>query len=101
MTRSEEVIKVLEHSNKRTIGYENREWIRENSMDMNIRVYAEDCNVELHHVELNGPQKSITIVQEGKVVDFHSEFDKKKEALLLSKFEDINYIFHYFPKNQT
>ena len=99
MARSDDVVKVLEESNKRAIGYQNRAWIKENAMDMNIRVYAQDCNVELYHIEEKSTKNGVMIIQNGKKVEFKSEFNPKEEALLLVKFEDINYIFQYFPKN--
>ena len=98
MSRTEWVIKVLEDSNRRSIEYENKNWICKNSMDMNIRVCIEDCNADLSRIEKNVKVKDNLLVQEGKVVRYDSEFDPEKEALLLVKDKYIYYIFQYFPK---
>ena len=98
MSRTEWIIKVLEDSNRRSIEYENKNWIRENAMDMNIRVCVENCNVDLSCVEKKIKVKGTFIVQEGRKIECRSEFNPEKEALLLIEDEYMYYLFQYFPK---
>lgn len=98
MSRTEWVIKALEDSNRRSIEYENKNWIRKNAMDMNIRACVENCNVDLSCIEKRVKAKDTFLVQEGKKVEYNSGFNPEKEALLLIKDEYIYYVFQYFPK---
>lgn len=98
MSRTEWVIKVLEDSNRRSIGYENKMWIRKNAMDMNIRACVENCNVDLHGIEENVKFKGTLLIQEGKKVEFDSGFNPEDEALLLIKDGYIYHVYQYFPK---
>ena len=100
MSRTEWIIKVLEDSNRRSIEYENKNWIRKNAMDMNIRVCLEDCNADLSRIEKKAEDKFSFLIQKGKKVRYDSEFKPEEEALLLVKEECIYYVFQYFPKKQ-
>ena len=100
MSRTEWVIKVLEDSNRRSIEYENKNWIRKNAMDMNIRVCVEDCNVDLSRMEEKVKDEDTFLIQKGKKVGYDSEFKPEEEALLLVRDEYICYVFQYFPKKQ-
>lgn len=99
MSRTEWVIKVLEDSNKRSIGYYNKAWIRANAMDMNIRVCAQDCNVDLSDIEKRSSIEGTLIIQKGEEIKFKSGFNSTEEALLLIKEGYAYLIYQYFPKN--
>ena len=96
------VINVLEDSNRRSIEYENKIWLRNNVDDMNIRVCIEDCNVELQEVEEAFDKKDAIVVQNGERVKCKSDFQTKTEALLILNFGfGHNQVFQYFPKKNS
>ena len=99
MERDFYVINVLEDSNRRSIEYENKIWLRNNVYDMNIRVCIEDCNVELQEVEEAFDKKDAIVVQNGERVKSKSDFQPETEALLILHVGiGDNRVFQYFPK---
>lgn len=46
MDQTTRVIQVLDDSNKRSIEYQNRFWLRQNVEKLHIRVCVEDCGAD-------------------------------------------------------
>lgn len=99
MSRTDWVIKVLEDSKKRSIGYGDKNWIRRNSMDMNIRVCVENCNVDLSDIEKRASMEGSLIIQNGEEVKLEAGFNPDEEALLLIKQGYTYLVYQYFPKD--
>ncbi len=91
------VIKVLEDSNRRSIEYENKTWLRNNVDDMNICVSVEDCNVNLHEINEAFDAKNVIVIQNGEKVKSKSDFKPKTEALVIIGIGH-NMVYQYFPE---
>ena len=101
MEQATYVINVLEDSNRRSIEYENKVWLRNNVDDMNIRVSEEDCNVKLQDVKEAFYEKDAIVVQNGERVKSKSDFKPRTEALvILNVAFGRNMVFQYFPKKK-
>lgn len=95
------VIKVLEDSNRRSIEYENKSWLYYNGDEMHIQVKIEDCNVTLEELKESFEQKGTIVIQDGKKVKSKSDFNSRKEALLIRNVAfGRNYVFQYFPQRK-
>ena len=92
------VIRVLEDSNRRSIEYENKFWLRRYVESMEIKVCVEDCNVDIANIEEAWEEKDTILVQKGKIVESKNDFNPKNEALLLLKRNYGYVVFQYFPK---
>lgn len=92
------VIHVLDDSNRKSIEYENRFWLRQHVKEMNIRVCVEDCNVGIREIEESYEEEGTILIQKGKHIQDKSDFNPKKEALLLLKRSYGYVIFQYFPE---
>ena len=99
MERAMQVTDVLEDSNRRSIEYENKMWLRNNVDDMDIWVCSKDCNVNLHQINEAFDGENGIVIQNGEKVKSKSDFQPKKEALLILNWEfGHNLIFQYFPE---
>ena len=93
------VINVLEDSNRRSIEYENKVWLRNNVDAMDIKVSEQDCNVSVYDIKSLFEEKDIIVIQNGKEIKSKAEFNRKKEALLIMMNLPLmgNMVFQYFP----
>ena len=101
MVQSTWVINVLDDSNRRSIEYGNRLWLRENVEKMNIRVCAEDCEVGFLNIASRMDEEGTILIQHGEQVGTRESgraFWQSEEALLLVKMEDGYLVFLYLPK---
>ena len=92
------VMNVLDDSNRRSIEYANRFWLRQHVQEMNIRVCVEDCEVSIEELtERYGDEKYI-FIQNGKEIKSKRHFNEEQEALMLLKGENMYFVFLYTPK---
>ena len=99
MDQATYVINALEDSNRRSIEYENKIWLRNNVDDMNIQVCIEDCNVEIQEIKESFYERGTIVVQNGQRVKTKSDFKPRKEALLILNVAfGRNCVFQYFPE---
>lgn len=100
MERTTWVIQVLDDSNRRSIEYQNRIWLRQNVEKLQIHVCVEACEVNIFDIAEDWEREGTIIIQEGKAVQFKNDFKPGKEALLLikQKAEDPYWVFLYSPK---
>lgn len=99
MNQTTWVIQVLDDSNNRSIEYLNRFWLRSNVEKLHIRVCVEDCAVDTFKIADEWRKEDTILVQEGKIIQFKSDFNPGKEALLLVNCKENGYlVFLYSPK---
>ena len=101
MSQAHWVIQVLDDSNRRSIEYANRFFLRQNVEKMHIRVCVEDCAVSSSKIEYECGKDGVILIQEGKEVQSISDFNPEKEALLLvSCAKGGYYVFLYSPTKE-
>ena len=99
MSQTTWVIQVLDDSNNRSIEYQNRFWLRKNVEKLHIRVCVEDCTVDTFEIADEWSKEDTILIQEGKKIQFKSDFHPGKEALLLVNCKENGYlVFLYSPK---
>ena len=102
MNRTSWVIQVLDDSNRRSIEYENRTWLRQNVETLGLCVCVEDCGVDVFGIAKSWGEEGTMLIQEGKRIQFQADFHPGKEALLVRKLypsKPQNLVFLYSPKD--
>jgi len=92
------VMNVLDDSNRRSIEYANRFWLRQHVQEMNIRVCVEDCEVNGFEDLVGGLKLGKLIIQNGKEIKNVHKLRRDEEALMLLKGVGMYFVFLYTPK---
>lgn len=98
MNQTTWVIQVLDDSQKKSIEYPNRLWLRQNVEKLHICVYFDNCVANTFDIAEKWAEKETILIQDGKNVQFKNDFHPGKEALLLVKIKDSYLVFLYSPK---
>ena len=98
MDRTNWLINVLDDSNRRSIKYENRLWLRQNVRKMNLTVCPEDCQVNLSQVAESYATRNAIIIQDGKKIFSATKFLMLKEALVVVEKGGEHLVFLYYPE---
>ena len=101
MNQTSWVIQVLDDSNRRSIEYENRFWLRKNVKKLGLHVCVEDCGIDTFGIAKAWGEDGTMLIQDGKWIQCKADFHPGKEALLVRKFYSSNpqnLVFLYSPK---
>ena len=93
------VIQVLDDSNRRSIEYKNRVWLRQNVNNLGIRVCIEDCIADVFDIVEAWKKENSILIQDGEKVKSKGNFHPGKEALLLINYQSYYSVFLYSPKD--